>query len=601
MPDDRLPRSRPSDRQIRLKAVALIAAAAVLAILGVGAAERMTQRASLADARADAIGELSGLRSRIESKLNADVQLTRGMVSYVKVHPDLQQWEFDLLASDLVASGESHIRNLALARDLVISHVYPLAGNEPVLGLDYRNLPAQWPLVEQAVREKRIVIAGPLELVQGGIGLISRFPVFLDLPRPPGEQADAGGGEPTAAAPLWGIISTVIDFDAFLRGIGMDAYLKRFRVVMIGRDGTGGQGPAFWGDRTVLQEDPVRLTIDLVSGEWNLAAVPVGGWPTWSRRATLIVVLAAGLFLLALAIVLWQMRSELAQARSGRLLETARNEAVVARIAAERASAAKSHFLANMSHDLRTPLNSIVGFSEIIRRQVFGPGWQPKYNEYIGHIHDCGLSLVAMIGDILDLAKIETEDYQIHLETIDMPVLLGDVAASWRARLGSPARLDLDVAADAPPILEGDRRALQRILDNLLSNAQHYAGDGARIELSWSVLPGGGASLTVRDDGPGIPAEQIPNLAEPFYQGGTDHDRHSEQARQSSGHGLGLSIVRRLAELHGGALRIESVQGQGASFAVTFPADRLSWQWQAPPAPAGAGKGPPDGGSAAAG
>ncbi|MEQ9123554.1 MAG: ATP-binding protein, partial [Alphaproteobacteria bacterium] len=183
----------------------------------------------------------------------------------------------------------------------------------------------------------------------------------------------------------------------------------------------------------------------------------------------------------------------------------------------------------------------------------------------------------------------------------DMPVLLGDVAASWRARLGSPARLDLDVAADAPPILEGDRRALQRILDNLLSNAQHYAGDGARIELSWSVLPGGGASLTVRDDGPGIPAEQIPNLAEPFYQGGTDHDRHSEQARQSSGHGLGLSIVRRLAELHGGALRIESVQGQGASFAVTFPADRLSWQWQAPPAPAGAGKGPPDGGSAAAG
>ena len=561
----------PSDRGIRLKAVAQIAAIALLALIGAGFAETMAYRATTSDARADAIAELGGVRSLMESRLNADVQLTRGLISYIKVHPDLDQQEFARLAGDLIASGQSHIRNIGLARDLVISHVYPIAGNEAALGLDYRKVPAQWPMVEQSIRERRGMMAGPLDLVQGGVGLISRFPIFLDMPASITGRPNRDHAEP----PLWGIVSTVIDFPAFLDSVGLPALQDRYRLLLAGRNGTGAGGDPFWGDAAVLSQNPVTLNIALVSGEWLLAAVPVDGWPSWSRHIPLIGGLTGALFLLAVGVVLLQMRSELAQARTGRLLEAARNEAVASRIAAERASAAKSHFLANMSHDLRTPLNSIIGFSEMIRREVFGPGWHPKYGEYVGHIHDCGQSLVAMINDILDLAKIETEDYRMQVSDIDMPALLREIATSWQARLGKH-RVELRLAPDAPVILQGDPLAVRRILENLLSNAQHYAGDEATILILWTPGKAGDACLGVVDDGAGIPADQIPSLVEPFYQGGSDHGRHAEQTRRAAGHGLGLSIVKRFAELHDGGLRIESELGQGAAFYIDFPAARLT-------------------------
>jgi len=563
----------PTERYLRGKALVQVLVLALLCAVGAAVAEHLTLRATLADARAAALRDLGELRSVIENRLTADVQLVQGLLSYVRSDPEIDQARFASIARDLMESGSPYVRNMALARDLVVTHLYPIAGNEAVLGLDYRQVPDQWPQVETAVRERRVVIAGPVALVQGGMALIARFPIYL---RADPDDPDHPQGR------LWGLASPVFDLEAFLADAAIDRFEAHYRLALSSQDSDGGSLPPFWGDAAVQEEDPVRTGISLLQDNWSLAAVPIAGWPRWSGQWPAILALALVLFLMGAALILVQHRNELARLRTTRLLEAARNEAVAARLAAERANNAKTAFLANMSHDLRTPLNSVIGFSELIRDQVLGPGWQPKYSEYIRHISDCGTILVDMIDDMLDLTRIEAGDYPLQPESIDMPGLLQDVQARWLVRGQLGDRLQLGLAADAPPRLLADQRAVQRILDNLVSNALRYAGQDATIRILWARSEDGGGRLTVVDDGPGIPADQLVRLTEPFYQGGTDHGRPADKARRGPGHGLGLSIVKRLASLHGADLRIESEVGTGAAFHVTFPRERPAKEGSGP-------------------
>lgn len=551
----------PTERYLRGKAALQVLVMALFCAIGAAVAEHLALRATLADARAAALRDLGDLRSVIENGLSGDMQLVQGMLSYVRADPDIDQARFAGIARDLMESGSPYVRNMALARDLKISHMYPLAGNEAAMGLDYRSIGAQWRPIEVAVRERRAVIVGPVDLVQGGIALIARFPIFL---RP--ENGDDGR--------LWGLASSVFDLQSFMAGAVIDGFEARYRLALSVRAAEGGHPLVFWGEPAVLEGDPVEIGISLLFDPWTLAGVPLHGWPVWSEQWLLIVVLALTLFVLAAGLILFQHHNEVARARVTRQLEAARNEAVAARLTAEQANSAKSAFLANMSHDLRTPLNSIIGFSELIRDQVLGPGWHPRYGEYIRHIRDCGSILVDMIDDMLDLTRIEAGDYPLQPERLDMADLLRGVESRWLVRGEFAGRLDHAILPDAPPALLADFRAMQRILDNLLSNAQRYAGEGAHIHMLWAREPDGGARLSVVDDGVGIAAEQLARLTEPFYQGGGEHGRRADLARRGAGHGLGLSIVKRLAEMQGAELRIESEPGSGSAFHIVFPGKR---------------------------
>jgi hypothetical protein len=237
------------------------------------------------------------------------------------------------------------------------------------------------------------------------------------------------------------------------------------------------------------------------------------------------------------------------------------------------ANRAKSAFLANMSHDLRTPLNSILGFSEAMQRQLFGPLGDHRYVEYVGNIHRSGQHLINLVNDILDLSKIECGKYEIAETWFDVAAELAEAKTRIAAAV-QDAGPRIHLAAEAGELF-ADRRAVVQIIDNLLSNAVKHAGAGASITVGWAVGPGGAGDIFVADTGKGIPEAELPRIAEPFFQGSGDRAQKPLTARNADGIGLGLSIVSHLARIHSAVLTIESTVGKGSTFTVRFPAERL--------------------------
>ena len=253
-----------------------------------------------------------------------------------------------------------------------------------------------------------------------------------------------------------------------------------------------------------------------------------------------------------------------------RELEDTRDEALKKRFEAETANASKTAFLANMSHELRTPLNAILGFSEIIAQECFGPVGSERYKDYAGDIHSSGAHLLSLINDLLDIAKIEAGRMEISphpLEadhTFDVALKLAGAKASEKSQT-----LTIHVDPSCPP-LYADERALKQILINLVSNAVKFTPEGGRIEVLASQARDGGFQIMVRDNGPGIPREDLDKIFTPFSQVDNRYDR------QSGGTGLGLALVRGLTELHGGRAWIESEQGAGCTAFVILPANSPS-------------------------
>ncbi|HEX4026478.1 MAG TPA: HAMP domain-containing sensor histidine kinase [Rhizomicrobium sp.] len=252
-----------------------------------------------------------------------------------------------------------------------------------------------------------------------------------------------------------------------------------------------------------------------------------------------------------------------------RELEETRDEALRKRFEAETANASKTAFLANMSHELRTPLNAILGFSEIIAQECFGPVGSERYRDYAGDIHSSGAHLLSLINDLLDVAKIEAGRMDIAPHTLDAGRTF-DVALKL---IGTKARekdqaLVIAVEENAPA-LYADERALKQILINLVSNAVKFTPLGGKIEVIGGRAANGDFQIMVRDNGPGIPRDKIDNIFQPFNQVDNRFDR------QSGGTGLGLALVRGLAELHGGRAWLESELGRGCSVFVTLPVEKV--------------------------
>jgi PAS domain S-box-containing protein len=235
-----------------------------------------------------------------------------------------------------------------------------------------------------------------------------------------------------------------------------------------------------------------------------------------------------------------------------------------AREHAEQANRAKSSFLANMSHELRTPLNAIIGFAELMRRRMFGTLGHPRYDEYATLIYESGQLLLDLISDILDMAKIEAGKLELNLESVDLKEAVADCVrlVQQRADQGGVTLSVLIKEMDAPLI--ADRRAVKQVLLNLLSNAVKFTPAGGHVQVG-AETKDGRVVVTVRDDGVGIPESEIARLGQPFEQVCAD------PMLAKAGSGLGLALVRALAEKHGGALKIESHEGSGTSVSVELP------------------------------
>jgi len=232
------------------------------------------------------------------------------------------------------------------------------------------------------------------------------------------------------------------------------------------------------------------------------------------------------------------------------------------------ASRSKNEFLANMSHELRTPLNCIIGFSELLKSEMFGPLGQERYKEYCTDINNAGVHLLEVLNDILDVSKLESGDMDLLENDVDVSAVVASSVAMLANRADNQNITLITEIPKTLPRLYSDARRVKQILINLLSNAVKFSSEGSEVTVSASVGKQGEISLVVTDKGIGISQTDLAKVMDPFHQVSDSLTRNHE------GTGLGLHIVNSLVELHGGRVVIESELGVGTSVCVHFPPER---------------------------
>ncbi len=246
-----------------------------------------------------------------------------------------------------------------------------------------------------------------------------------------------------------------------------------------------------------------------------------------------------------------------------RQIDAAEALAREARDAAERANRAKSSFLANMSHELRTPLNAVLGFSEIIETQMFGPVGHAKYGEYATLIRSSGQHLLAVVNNILDLAKVESGKWVLHREAVDLDLQIAEVVEILR-NVAEKAGVALIEAVPTPVIADADPVVLRQMLINVAGNAIKFTPPGGSVTLS-AEDGGTHCIIAIRDTGIGIKAADLERVMAPFEQA------EIGAARRHKDTGLGLPLTKALAELHGGTFALASTPGVGTTVTITLP------------------------------
>ena len=250
-------------------------------------------------------------------------------------------------------------------------------------------------------------------------------------------------------------------------------------------------------------------------------------------------------------------------------LEQAKAISDEARRRAEAANIAKSRFLAQMSHELRTPLNAILGFSEVMKTEVFGQHAVAAYKEYSADIHNSGVHLLGLINEILDLSRIEAGRYELNEESVSLVAIVEDCHHLLKLRASNRGITIHEVFEPDHAAVWADERAIRQICLNLLSNAIKFTPQGGEIWLKVGWTASGGQYVSVKDTGAGIPEEEIPVALASFGQG-SNSIKSAEQ-----GAGLGLPIAKSLVDLHGGTFTLKSKLRIGTEVIVTFPPERV--------------------------
>ena len=223
------------------------------------------------ESRNQALTYLSAVRARLEGTFNSTIYLSRALTVLITTQDGITRNKFNQIARELMASSE-HIHNVALAEGYVITLIYPIAGNQKAIGLDYRKVPSQWKAVKRAIDTGQTVVAGPVKLVQGGEAFINRTPIFKSSFT---DKPDSGE--------FWGLASIVINMDSVFQAAGLPDTKSKYQVAIRGKDGLGASGEVFWGNASLFNQDPELLEVTFPNGHWQLAVTPKGGWTEVSK------------------------------------------------------------------------------------------------------------------------------------------------------------------------------------------------------------------------------------------------------------------------------------------------------------------------------
>ena len=487
---------------------------------------------------------------RVKEKLDNYITISDLLGNYIIDGSDMDENTFSELA-EKIPNEDGVVKAFELAPEGIITEIYPMQGNSEALGLDVLVEHERKKDAVLAKETREYTLGGPYQLKQRGTGALLFKPVY---------RTDDSG-----ESSFWGFVLQVIDWDRFMSDINLKSLSEAdFCYKIWSYDRSSEDKVILAQSQEDMPEDSLTIECEIPNNTWYFDIVPSNGWIPVSYWVLAIAV--SYIFSLLVATIYYQISSK--KHREKQYAADLKKAAELAKSANE----AKTRFLFNMSHDIRTPMNAIIGFSGLLEKNLQN-GKQAK--EYLGKICSSGNLLMTIINQILEIARIESGTIALQLKAEDINTVFHTVNTVFEEDIRKKNlqySTDLDVYHT---FIFCDRVKLQEIMLNIISNAIKYTSDGHAVHVKIyekdSEDPRKARFIfTCEDTGIGMSEEYLPHIFEEFSR------EHTTTENKVAGTGLGLPIVKSMIELMGGSIQVESTQGVGTKFTVDISFDMAS-------------------------
>lgn len=482
---------------------------------------------------------------RTGNALNSIFRKTDVLAAVVELHNGaIDEDTFNQIAQ-IVYQPNSGIRGIQYMPGAVVAYSYPVEGNEAVMGKNFFDIPERAADVWLAINTKSIALSGPYNLIQGGLGVVARNPVFL---------TDANGNEY-----FWGFSTIVIDLPDALSSVALERLPEAGYDYQLFSVNENGERLVIEGNENLDVSTATCGAIEVPHHEWTLAIAPLN--PLINLQISLGILFAG----LLISTLVWRLYRLMARERE--------------------AIRAKDRFFSSISHDMRTPLNAVIGFSTLAER----PGVSAaEKDDYLQKIRNSGQLLLNLVNDTLTLSKGSNGKIKLNPQPISTEEISETIEEPIRElAVQNGVELTIDRTDCKRRIILADRLSVEKIFLNLLNNAIKFTPTGGHVResITCKIADADHAEylITVADDGIGISEEFLPRIFEPFSQ-------EQKKGYEGMGTGLGLAIVKQLVDLMNGTISVKSREGVGTTFTVRL---RFALATETPTAPIAASEGSP--------
>lgn len=479
---------------------------------------------------------------RIRSQMDEYVICSNILENVILAGYELDEDGFSTLAS-MLPNEDGVVKAFELAPKGVVAEIYPMQENTEAIGLDLLADHERATEARLAKESTEYTIAGPFKLKQGGTGALLFNPVY---------QMNAAGQQE-----FWGFIVLVIDWDRFVANMGLDRLSEAdYCYTIWTEDQRTGEPNVLVQCPHPLPKDRLTVSYTLPNDSWHFDIIPSDGWIPMSYWIYDVVFCYILSLMISALFYLFFMKRYHEQQYAEKLQLSAAE--------AQEASEAKTRFLFNMSHDIRTPMNAIMGFTELLERNLDD---QEKARGYLQKIQNASSLLLTIINQVLEMARIESGSATLKLEATDLSALFHSVNTVFEADI-QKKNIQYSEDAHVPhKFAYCDKTKLEEIYLNIVSNAIKYTPDGHAIRVEIHELPSEDEKkacyrFVCEDTGIGMSADYLPHIFDEFSR------EHTTTENKVVGTGLGLPIVKSLIEQMGGTIQVESTQGVGTKFTV---------------------------------
>lgn len=482
--------------------------------------------------------------NRIRSQLNRCLDVSEFFQNIIESGHQMDSKEFQAL-SQMISDDSQIIKVIEQAPDGVVKDIYPLKGNEAAFGIDMLNNPARKYEANLAMKSGQYTIAGPYELNQGGLGSLLFEPIYI---------TDKSGEKS-----FWGFSILVLDWNRFLEELELDKLTDAsYCYQMWKKDGNSGKKTIIAQGGDAIHKGAVQISCKVPNDTWYFEIIPHTGWVTVKQQA-LVFLVAISIAVLATAICYLMLHRK---QREKLYTEEIRKSAEKAR----KANEAKTRFLFNMSHDIRTPMNAIVGFSGLLEKSIHD---EKKSLDYIKKIRVSSDILLTIINQVLEMARIESGKITLSSDSVnirEMVEAMNTVFESSLTKKSLEYQCSLNVVHDQ---ILCDKTKMEEIILNVVSNSIKYTNPHGKITVSIDELDSedeknANYKVVVEDNGIGMSQDYLPHIFEEFSR------EHTSTETRVAGTGLGLPIVKSLVDRMGGTIEVESEEGKGTRFIMKF-------------------------------